>query len=457
MAAINGSEKMRVMPVGKLLFTMAIPAMLSMFVKALYNIVDSIYISHYSASGLEALSIVFPLQTIVIALAIAISVGTNALVARKLGERNLEEANQLAGNGLLIAFGGLVFIIILATFLPEIFMTWFTDDAQTIADGTIYLKVVMYFSVGTFIEMCLCRILQATGNMRIPMISQIMGAVINIILDQIFIFGFWFIPSMGVLGAAIATVIGQIIAMIFVILYYIFKKQEITIAWRYFKPHKQHILNILRLALPTFVMNSINSVTTTIMNLILKAYPYAITIHGVYFKIRSFIFMPVFGMTQGLTPILSYNYGANLKERFKRAHLIATISSVSILTIGALLFLIIPGTLLSIFNIEGEALKVGIYSLRVLALSFFGSSLCIIASTTLQSLGNGISSLLITLFRQIILAVPCAFLFSYLFGFEGVFFCYLVAETLVAVISYPLEIVVARKKFKAKELLTQTN
>lgn len=450
MAAVE-SEKMRTMPIGKLLFTMAIPAMLSMLVKALYNIVDSIYVSNYSSVGLDALSIVFPLQTIVIALAIAIGVGTNALVARKLGERQPEEANHIAGNGILIAIFGTIFIIILAIFLPQPFMTWFTNDAQTIADGTIYLQIVMFFSVGVFIEICLCRILQATGNMRVPMISQILGAVINIILDPVFIFGFWFIPSLGVMGAAIATVIGQIISMIYVILYFVFKKQEIKIALRYFKPNKSYILNISRIALPTFVMNSINSFTTTIMNLILKEYPYAITIHGVYFKIRSFIYMPVFGMTQGLMPILSYNYGANLEDRFKKARRIATITSFIILAVGALLFFVIPQAFLGLFNLQGDALAVGNYSLRVLALSFFGSAFCIVASVALQSLGNGLGSLIITLSRQIIIAIPIALLFSYLFGFDGVFYCYVAAEIIVAIISYPIQLRIVNKKFKAKE------
>ena len=454
--ATYSSDKMRDMPVGKLLFSMAIPAMLSMLVKALYNIVDSIYVSRFSAEGLEALSIVFPLQTIVIALAIAISVGTNALVSRKLGEQQHEEANKIAGNGILLTVFGMIAIMILAIFLPRPFMCWFTDNNQIILDGIIYLQIILFFSFGCFFEIILCRILQAVGNMKIPMISQILGAVVNIILDPLFIFGFWFIPSMGVMGAAIATIIGQLASFVFVTIYYFSKKQEITISFKYLKPKWSYIGNISKIALPTFIMNSINSLVTTFMNLIIKDYQYAITIHGIYFKLRSFAYMPVFGLTQGLMPILSYNYGANLKPRFDKAHRIATFSSFAILFAGAALFFCFPRLFLSLFNIEGEALKLGVYSLRVLSISFIGSAFCIMASTTLQSLGVGFGSLLITLSRQVVIALPAAFILSWLWGVDGVFFCYVIAETLVAFVSYPIEMVVTRRKFAKKALIKPT-
>lgn len=447
MANAMTSDKMRNMKMLRLIISMSLPAMLSMLVKALYNIVDSIYVSHYSSTGLDALSIVFPLQTITIALAIAIGVGTNVMVARKLGEKQIEKANILAGTGLFLSGCGIVLMIIIGLFLPEPFMKWFTDDPQIIEDGVIYLQIILFFSFGNFIEITLCRILQAIGNMKVPMISQILGAVTNIILDPVFIFGFWFVPEMGVKGAAIATIIGQVASMVYVILVYVFKKQDVTIALRYLKPRLHYIKEVAQIGLPTFIMNSINSFVTTIMNLVLKAYAYAITIHGVYFKIRSFAFMPVFGMTQGLMPILSYNYGANLVDRFKEARRIGYIFAVSLLTIGLVIFLVIPGTLLDLFNMSGEARELGIYSFRVLAISFIGSAFCIVSSTTLQSIGKSVLSLIITLLRQIILALPFAFILSNLFGFDGVFFCYFLAETIVAILSTPLQWKVVDKAF----------
>lgn len=447
------SDKMRDMPIGKLILTMSLPAMLSMLVKALYNIVDSIYISHYSLAGLNALSIVFPLQTIVIAMSIAIGVGTNAMVARKLGERNREEANFLAGNGLFLTICGFLFVLVLGLVFPRTFLGWFTNDIEVINAGVDYLTIILCFSFGVFVDVCLCRILQAMGNMHIPMISQIMGAIINIVLDPIFIFGFWFVPEMGISGAAIATIIAQVSSMTFVIIVFFSKKRDVSLAFRFLQPQWQYIKEIFKIGFPSFVMSSINSFATSTINFVLKPFPYAITIHGIYFKIRSFVFMPVFGMTQGLMPILSYNYGANAKARFLRARNLALLGAVCILSVGSLLFFGFTKPLLSLFNLHGDIANIGTYALRVLALSFVSSAFCIISSVTLQSLGNAFSSLLITLSRQMLLNVPFAFILAHFYGFDGVFFCYLIAESLVAIVAYPYQRHITLKRFKKKAAL----
>ncbi len=444
------SDKMRDMPIGKLILTMSLPAMLSMIVKALYNIVDSIYVSRYSTAGLDALSIAFPLQTIVIALAVAIGVGTNVMVARRLGEKRKDDASQIARTGLFIALCGAIVVCIIGLLFPSLFMSWFTEDATTIQMGVTYLRVILCFGFGVFIEVCLCRVLQATGNMKIPMISQIIGAVTNIILDPVFIFGFWFVPSMGVLGAAIATIIGQVLSMIFVIIIYIVKKLDIDMNLKDFKLTSDNVLSIARVGIPTFVMNAIAAFTTTLMNLIIKVYPYAITIQGIYFKLRSFIFMPVFGLTQGLMPILSYNYGANNKGRFNQARKISLISCVIIMCVGTVLFFTLPKLILQLFNLPAEAYTAGIYALRILSISFVFSALGIITATTFQSIGKGTSSLLLSLCRQIIILLPSALLLSKLFGFEGVFFCYTIAELVGVAIFFPRGIKAVNVAFAKK-------
>lgn len=445
------SDKMRDMPMLKLILTMSIPAMLSMLVKALYNIVDSLYISSYDPAGLDALSIVFPLQTIVIAMSIGIAVGATTLVSRRLGEGKREEANNFAMHGLFLAIIGSIIMIIIGLVFPRTFMSWFTNDLETIQMGVDYLKICLCFSFGVFIEICLTRTLQATGNMKVPMISQILGAVINIILDPVFIFGFWFIPEMGAAGAAIATVIGQVISMIYVVVVFLVKKHDIHLSFKNFKPKLEYLKQISKIGLPTFVMNSIASFTTTILNFILKAYAYAITIQGIYFKVRSFIFMPVFGLTQGLMPIMSYNYGSQDYNRFKKARKIGLTLAISIMAVGNIAFFALTPQILQMFNFEDPvAVQMGIYGLRVLSLNFIFSGIGITISTSYQSIGKNTRALIMSLCRQIIFLIPLAWLLSNFTGYDGVFFCYVIAEALVAIIFTPLHFKQSRKCFIQK-------
>lgn len=439
------SVKMRTMPVGKLLFTMSMPAILSMLVQALYNIVDSIFISRYSAKGLEALGIVFPLQTLIIAVAIGIGVGANAQIAKKLGENKNAEASETARNAVFMSVCAVAVFIILGLTISRPFVAAYSSDEETVRMGVQYLTIVMAVSFGSFVEITLSKILQATGNMIVPMISQLIGAVTNIILDPIFIFVF----DMGVTGAAVATVIGQISAMIFVILIFIFKKQDVRLDFRRFRPSLKRIAEISVIGFPTMVMNAVTAFTTMIMNAIVRPLSvYAITIlSSVYFKLQSFVFMPVFGLTQGALPILSYNYGSKNRKRFKHACFLTIAAAVVIMALGLVLFQTCAPLLMKIFNAEGEFLIEGAYALRIISISFIFAAFGITVTTIYQSLGCGLTSLVMSVLRQVALLLPLAYVLSVTTGLTGVWFCYPISECTVFMIFTPLMLYTVKKKF----------
>ena len=442
------SDKMGTMPVGKLLFSMSVPAIFSMLVQSLYNVVDSIFVAQVSEDALVAVSIAFPLQMLIIALALGVGVGTNALIARRLGEKRREEANIAANTGIVLSLINMALCRLVGLFLAKPFVGLFTQDAAIFTMGSQYLMIVMVFSVGVMIEMTCSRVLQATGNMIVPMISQLIGAITNIILDPIFIFGYFGVPKMGVAGAAVATVIGQILAMIFVLIVLKVGTHEVDIApWRH-HPQMQAAKDIYRVGIPTFVMNAIGSLTTTAMNAILMGFSAtAVAVLGIYFKLQSFVFMPIFGLNQGAMPILGYNYGAADEKRFTRTLALSFGVALAIMVIGTVLFWTMPEMLLKLFNGSDQMLQLGSYALRVLALCFLPAACSIIMTTMFQALGKGMMSLVMSLLRQLVFIIPLAWILGQLGGLGAVWFCYPAAELLVAVIFVPIALKTIKKSF----------
>ena len=442
------SDKMGTMPVGKLLFSMSVPAIFSMLVQSLYNVVDSIFVAQVSEDALVAVSIAFPLQMLIIALALGVGVDTNALIARRLGEKRREEANIAANTGIVLSLINMALCMLVGLFLAKPFVGLFTQDAAVFTMGSQYLMIVMVFSVGVMIEMTCSRVLQATGNMIVPMISQLIGAITNIILDPIFIFGYFGVPKMGVAGAAVATVIGQILAMIFVLIVLKVGTHEVDIApWRH-HPQMQAAKDIYRVGIPTFVMNAIGSLTTTAMNAILMGFSAtAVAVLGIYFKLQSFVFMPIFGLNQGAMPILGYNYGAADEKRFTRTLALSFGVALAIMVIGTVLFWTMPEMLLKLFNGSDQMLQLGSYALRVLALCFLPAACSIIMTTMFQALGKGMMSLVMSLLRQLVFIIPLAWILGQLGGLGAVWFCYPAAELLVAVIFVPIALKTIKKSF----------
>lgn len=438
------SSKMENMPVFKLIINMSLPAVLSMLVLALYNVVDSIFVAKYSPKALDALSIVFPMQQLIIAFAVGIAVGTNAYVSRKLGQKKLNEAVLTAQTGLFMAIIGGILFLILGLTAARPFVSAFTDDPETINFGVTYLTVVMGLCLGSFIEIMGNRVLQATGNMKIPMLSQLLGAIVNIILDPIFIFTF----DMGVLGAALATVIGQFCAMGLVLASFRFGKQDVTIFFnKSFRLKAPIVKGIIKIGLPVMIMNSVAAFVTTILNIILKAFQSAITVLGVYFKLQSFVFMPVFGLTQGVLPILSYNYGAKNKARFMSTYRYSLLIALSIMALGTIIFQFFPSALMTLFNADSALLTTGVTALRIISITFIFAAFGILSTTMIQALRMGSLSLWVSLLRQLILIIPLAILLSKYIGVIGVWLAFPISEISVSLCFLFLLKPIFKKKF----------
>ncbi|NCA66505.1 MAG: MATE family efflux transporter [Clostridia bacterium] len=455
------SRKMADMPMGKLIMNMSLPAILSMLVQALYSIVDSLYIARYStplldslgmsSAPLDALTIAFPMQMLVIAFALGIGVGSNAFISRMLGEKKYDEANKTAQHGLFLALlFGLIFIAV-GLLASRPFMELYTSDPIIIQYGTSYLSIVVCISMFSFLEITLAKMLQATGNMRVPMFAQLIGAITNIVLDPILIFGFWIFPEMGIKGAAIATVIGQGAAFTYVLCMFIFKKHDISISFKGFRIRRKYLSAIIRVGLPTTIINSLTSVSLTLVNLIIKQYAYAITVLGVYCRVQSFVFMPVFGLMQGALPIMSYNYGAGNRERFKKAYIITLLISGSILFAGMILFLSVPEYILMLFRLDAEGLALGVRAFRIISLSFVPAAFGITTIIAYQSLGKGFAALIMSLTRQLVFLVPTVALLLYLTGISGIWFSNLIADSLSALIFLPIAYAIFKKEFTKRE------
>ena len=436
-----------------LILSMAVPAMFSMLVQALYNIVDSYFVSQVSEKGLAAISLAFPIQNLLIALGVGTAVGVTSLISRRLGQGRQDEADSAATHGILLSLCTYVLFALYGAFFTTPFFRMFESDPEIVQMGDTYISICCIFSFGLFVEISLEKILQATGNMIWPMIFQLVGAVSNIILDPILIFGMFGMPAMGVAGAAIATVGGQIIAMIFSIVVVVLREHAVRITFRGFRPHWRTVRDIYTVGLPAIVMQSIGTVMTMALNGILSAFSTAAyTVFGLYFKLQSFVFMPVFGLTQGLMPIMGYNYGARNKKRLLSALKQGCVIALIIMTLGLLVFLLFPAQLLGIFNASRELLEIGVPALRIIASCFLFAALGIVSSTLFQAVGRGVYSLIVSLMRQLVVLVPAAWVLARITGeVNAVWWAFPIAEVFSLIASIFLFLRLYRKEIRVLE------
>lgn len=424
------------MPIPKLLFQMSLPMIISMLIQALYNVVDSIFVAQINENALTAVSLVFPVQNLMIAIAVGTSVGVNALLSRNLGERDFESANSAARNGLFLSFISYIFVAVVGALSAHTFMRVQTNDAQIVEYGTTYMTIVTVCCFGCFMQIMFERLLQSTGRTFQTMISQATGAIINIIMDPILIFGLFGFPKLGVAGAGLATIFGQIVGMFLSMFMNIKMNKEINISFKGFRPSGTTIKKIYAVGVPTIVMQSIGSVMTFGFNKILLMFtPTATAVFGVYFKLNSFIFMPVFGLNNGMVPIVAYNYGARRKDRIAQTIKLSVITAVCMMLIGLALFMLIPAQLLSLFNASADMLAIGVPALRIICISFLFAGYCIIIGSVFQALGNGVYSLIISLARQLFAILPAAFILAKVFGLNAVWWSFPIAEIVSLVIT----------------------
>ena len=411
-------NKMGVMPVNKLIISMSLPIMISMLVQALYNIVDSMFVAMLNENALTAVSLAFPIQNLMAAVGVGTAVGVNALLARSLGEKNQEKVNKIAENSVfLVVMSYLVFLLI-GIFLSGAFFRSQTDIAEIVEYGTDYMMVCCCFSLGVFTQFTFERLLQATGKTIYTMFTQGIGAIVNIILDPVMIFGLFGFPALGVTGAAVATVIGQTVAGVLAVVLNYKKNHEVQIRMKEFRPDRTVIGQIYGIAIPSIVMQAIGSVMTYGMNKILISFTSTATaVFGVYFKLQSFIFMPVFGLNNGVIPILAYNYGAGKKDRVISTMKHSMIYAICIMTVGFVIFQTIPELLLKMFSASDTMMEIGVPALRTISLSFIFAAIGISCGSVFQALGKSVYSMFVSLSRQLVVLLPAAYILS---GFGNV-------------------------------------
>ena len=431
-------NKMGVMPVGKLVFNMSLPMMISMLVQALYNIVDSIFVGMVSENALTAVSLAFPLQTLTIAVGAGTGVGINALLSKSLGEKNFKRVNATASNGaFLYALSFLLFFILGFLIVKPFYAGQVKGASQEIMDmGVQYLSIVMICSFGLFTQFYFERLLTSTGKTIFSMVSQLSGALTNIILDPILIFGLLGLPKMGVAGAAIATVIGQCVAGVVAGVCHFKFNKEITLSFKGFRPNGKIIGTIYKVGIPSIVMQSIGSVMTYSMNRVLIDFTTTATaVFGVYFKLQSFFFMPLFGMNNGITPIIAYCYGAQQRKRMIKTIKLSLVVSFGLLMFGFAAFELFPQLLLGLFHASPEMLKIGVPALRIIGVHFLVAWFCIIAMTVFQALGKAVFSLIVSIMRQLVVLIPAAFILARLGGLNAVWWAFPIAEVMSFTIS----------------------
>ena len=409
---LQKENKMGVMPVGRLILNMSLPMILSMLVQALYNIVDSVYVSRVSKAALTAVSLSFPAQNLMIGLATGTGVGVNALLSRALGAKDSDRANRVAENGVFLALVGYAVFLIFGLFASRAFIAAQTSQPEIIQYGEDYLSVVCCLSFGLFGQVMFERLMQATGRTIYTMYTQGVGAIINIILDPIFIFNF----GMGVKGAAIATVIGQIVAFILAAVINHHKNHDVKLKLREFHPSGEIIGHIYSIGFPSVIMMAIGSVMTFLMNKILILYTTgketSATVFGVYFKLNSFVFMPVFGLNNGVIPIIGYNYGARNRLRMLQTVKYALLFAFGFMLVGTVIFLAFPNVLLNLFDATEMMLVIGVPALRIIASTFIVAGVCIALGSVFQALGYGIYSMLVSLARQLLVLLPAAWILA---------------------------------------------
>lgn len=447
---VQTENKMGVMPVNKLLVSMSVPMMLSMLVQALYNIVDSIFVSWICEDALTAVSLAFPMQNFMIAVASGTGVGINSMLSKALGEKDFDKANKIARNGVFLSICSYIVFLILGLFFTNLYYTSQADGYQTIIDyGNAYLQPVLILSFGLFTQITFERLLQSTGKTMYTMFTQATGAIINIALDPILIFGWLGIPAMGIAGAAYATVIGQIIAAVLGLICNVKKNHEISLNFRKFRPSGAAIKHIYSVGIPSIIMISIASILNFGMNIILIGMnATAATVLGIYFKLQSFVFMPVFGLNNGMIPIVSYNYGARKRKRIMHTFKLSVMYAVIIMVVGTLVCQIIPEVLLSMFNPSPELIALGAPALRIISISFVFAAFGIISSGMFQALGNGIMSLIVSIIRQLVVILPVAYLLSLTGNVDLVWLAYPIAEVVSVMVSVLFMIRIYKKEIK---------
>lgn len=430
-------NKMGTLPVKRLIVSMSLPMMISMLVQAMYNIVDSIFVSHLSEDALTAVTLAFPLQMMIISVGSGTGVGINALLSKALGEKKQKRANKAANNGLLLTFISFIVFVAVGIFLAEPFIKSQTDSINIANMGTVYLYTCCTLSIGVFFQMTFERLLQSTGRTHLSMISQITGAVINIIFDPIFIFGYFGIEGMGVIGAAYATVLGQCIAAVVGLVLNVKFNPDIKISLKkMFKPSWKIIRRIYAVGVPSILMMAIGSIMSYCMNQILGIFSStAVAVFGAYFKLQSFIFMPIFGLNNGLIPVLAYNYGARSKERIREAVKFSMKLALSIMVIGTIVFWSIPRLLLGFFDASDYMLSLGVPALRIISLSFPVASLCIAMGSMFQAFSKSKYSLIVSVGRQLVVLIPVAWLLAQTGEVQNVWWAFPAAELMSLVLS----------------------
>ena len=442
-------NKMGVMPVGRLLAGMAIPMMISMLVQAFYNVVDSVFVAQLNEDALNAVGMAFPLQNLMIAFGGGTAVGINALLSRSLGEKNQDMVDKAANTGIFLALCNFVIFALIGVFFSRTFFELQAGGEQIIVDyGVDYASICLGLSIGIFSQFCFERLLQSTGRTTLAMITQLTGAVINIIMDPILIFGYFGFPRMEVAGAALATVLGQIVAAAMAIFMNFKFNPEVNIRLREIRWNRQVAGEIYRVGFPSIVMQSIGSVMVFGMNKILFSFTKTATaVFGAYFKLQSFIFMPVFGLNNGMVPIVAYNFGAARMDRLKKTVKLAACSAVGIMAVGLAIFQLAPEVLLGFFDASAEMTAIGSVALRIISISFLFAGFCIIAGSVCQAIGNPFYSLIVSVARQLVVLLPVAWLLAQTGRLELVWLAFPIAELM----SLTLSTVFLRRTLKSAD------
>ena len=438
----------------RLIIKMSLPLMISMLIQALYNIVDSMFVARVSETALTAVSLAFPLQNLLIAFGVGTGVGMASYLSRKLGEKDTETATKAAGNGITLAVITWVLFAILGLTIVKPFMALFTDDAELLGLSTSYSEIVMIFSFFMLLSMMNERILQGTGDSFSSMLSQMTGAITNIILDPVFIFVF----KMGVNGAAIATVIGQSVGCA-VSLFFVLRNKYIKIKPHHLKLEKRMVASIYSVGAPTIITNSIGTIMTGAMNAILIGFSTtAVSVFSVYFKLQSFVFMPIFGLSSGMVPIIAYNYGARKKKRVMSTIYKGTIIAIGIMVVGTIVFNLFPEALLSLFSATVEMYRLGVPALRIISLCFVSAAISIGLGSSFQATGYGIGTMIVSISRQLLVLIPTAYIMAKLVGINGVWFSFIIAEAVGLAVSLILFIKVYKTRIKPigeKEVISE--
>ncbi len=441
------------MDIKKLIIKMSLPAMLSMIVQALYNIVDSAFVAKISEQALTALSIAFPIQLIIVSIFVGLGVGINSFMSRNLGAGNKDAAINTAEHGFAIGIGLWVILAICSAFVPKMFSKLFTDDPVVIKYAVQYTRIIMLFSFGSIISEVCMNILRSSGDMLSSMKIQLLGAITNIVLDPILIFGLLFFPELGVQGAAIATVIGQICAMLYALKLVLRNKSGLQLNLKKFHYSSSITGEIFKVGIPAMFMQMLGSIMVSGINLILAGFSgTAVAVFGAYYKLQSFIYMPVFGLTQGIMPIIGYNYGAENKHRVVETIKYGCIFACAIMLVGTTVFMIFPRPLLMLFSSTAQMDAIGIQCLRIISIGFVFSGIVIVLSTVFQALGKAQASLVISFTRQIIILLPLAFILSNLIGLTGIWIAFPIAEGVSFIISGYFLIKVYREKIRDLEV-----